>query len=78
MTLARIVRYASCGHLMKGGVQTGTGRYVYRCSGRFSSRHVSTTRVGFTGATPTNDPSELLQSLPLPATVARALVLGTG
>jgi Recombinase zinc beta ribbon domain len=37
MVLARVVRCASCGHLMKGSVQSATHRHLYRCSARFAS-----------------------------------------
>jgi DNA invertase Pin-like site-specific DNA recombinase len=37
MELARVVRCASCGHYMKGSVQSGSGRRMYRCSQRFAS-----------------------------------------
>lgn len=37
MVLARLVRCASCGHLMKGSVQSGTHRHIDRCSERFAS-----------------------------------------
>lgn len=37
MVLARLLRCASCGHLMKGSVQSRTHRHIYRCSERFVS-----------------------------------------
>ena len=50
MVLARILRCASCGHLMRGSVQTGSGRLRLPLRRPLLERNVPAARVGFPGA----------------------------